>query len=141
MAPKRERSSARTNDQTCDGKSNTENTDDTNKILQLLHSLTNKIEERFDSLTNKNEERFDSPSWSLAQVYAHFNDHVADNWLARQEALRQTNVMLQRTANTCLTKDGPPNPNTVKTFIELQKLQTILRKPEPMGLSQKDREG
>lgn len=88
----------------------------------------------------KNEERFDSPSWSLAQVYAHFNDHVADNWLARQEALRQTNVMLQRTANTCLTKDGPPNPNTVKTFIELQKLQTILRKPEPIGLSQKDRD-
>jgi len=60
MAPKRERSSARTNDQMCDGKSNTENTDDTNKILQLLHSLTNKMEERFDSLTNKNEERFDS---------------------------------------------------------------------------------
>jgi len=60
MAPKRERSSARTNDQTCDGKSNTENTGDTNKILQLLHSLTNKMEERFDSLTNKNEERFDS---------------------------------------------------------------------------------
>ena len=60
MAPKRKRSSARTNDQTCDGKSNTENTDDTNKILQLLHSLTNKMEERFDSLTNKIDERFDS---------------------------------------------------------------------------------
>jgi hypothetical protein len=60
MAPKRKRSSARANDQTCDGNSNTENTDDTNKILQLLHSLTNKMEERFDSLTNKNEERFDS---------------------------------------------------------------------------------
>jgi hypothetical protein len=55
MAPKRERSSARANDQTCDGKSNTENTDDTNKILQLLHSLTNKMEERIDSLTKECE--------------------------------------------------------------------------------------
>jgi hypothetical protein len=41
--------------------------------------------------------------------------------------------MLQRTANTCMNVEGPPNPNTVKTYIELQKLQKQLRVPEPFN--------
>lgn len=88
----------------------------------------------------KKEERIEQPFWSIPHIYTHFNTHVADSWLARQEALRQTTVILQRTANTCLTKDGPPNPNTVKTFIELQKLQKMLRVPETIGASTKERD-
>ena len=92
------------------------------------------------SWQKKKEEKINHPVWSIPQIYAHFSAHVADNWLARQEALRQTTIILQRTANTCLTKDGPPNPNTVKTFIELQKLQKMLRVPEPMGCNLKERD-
>ena len=66
------------------------------------------------------------PEWSLKNVHTHFRDHVADSWFSRQEALRQTNVMLQRTANTCLTRDGPPNANVIRTFVELNKLRESL---------------
>jgi hypothetical protein len=67
-----------------------------------------------------------SPLWPMSVVYQHFTEHTADTWMSRQEALRQTNVLLKRTANTCLTRDGPPNPNTVKTFLELSKLRESL---------------
>ena len=66
------------------------------------------------------------PDWSLQNVHLHFRDHVADSWFSRQEALRQTNVMLQRTANTCLTREGPPNANVIRTFVELNKLREAL---------------
>lgn len=81
----------------------------------------------------KKEEKVTKPAWPVESVYRHFNQHVADSWFNRQEALRQTNAMLQRTANTCMNVEGPPNPNTVKTYIELQKLQKQLRVPEPFN--------
>lgn len=71
-------------------------------------------------------ESVSEPPWYINDVYSHFSEHVADIWFSRQEALRQTNCMLKRTANTCLTKDGPPNPNTVRTFVELNKLRESL---------------
>ena len=75
---------------------------------------------------NKVQTILNHPNWSLAAVYSHFSTHIADPWLSRQEALRQTNVMLRITGNTCLMGDGPPNPNTIKTFVELNKLRESL---------------
>ena len=74
----------------------------------------------------QNAINLDNPAWPVSDVYTHFSIHVADPWLSRNEALRQTNAMLKRTANTCLTRDGPPNPNTVRTFVELTKLRSLL---------------
>ena len=65
----------------------------------------------------------------------HFSVHVADSWLSRQEALRQTQAMLKRTAATCLTREGPPNPNTVRTFVELTKLIESLAGKESVATS------
>jgi len=67
-----------------------------------------------------------TPEWPVHAIYTHFSQHVADPWLGRQEALRQTNVMLKATGNRCLTNDGPPNQNTVKMFVELSKLRESL---------------
>lgn len=80
---------------------------------------------------NKTAQTLDRPEWLVHDVYIHFSEHVADPWLSRSEALRQTNSMLKRTANTCLTRDGPPNPNTVRTYVELTKLrETLIPKPK-----------
>jgi hypothetical protein len=84
------------------------------QLLNVLHWQKKKAEE------------ISYPIWPTNKVYEHFSKHIADAWLSRQEALRQTNIMLQRTANTCLTRDGPPNPNTIKTFTELTKLRETL---------------
>lgn len=75
---------------------------------------------------NKNTTTLSKPAWKVSDIYIHFSVHVADNWLNRQEALRQTQAMLKRTASTCLTREGPPNPNTVRTFVELTKLRESL---------------
>lgn len=72
------------------------------------------------------QEILNGPAWSLQNIHTHFREHVADSWFSRQEALRQTNVMLQRTANTCLTREGPPNANVVRTYVELNKLRESL---------------
>lgn len=66
------------------------------------------------------------PEWSLINIYTHFKKHIADPWLFKQEAIRQTEAMVARTAATCLTTEGPPNPNTVRTFNELVKLRESL---------------
>lgn len=75
---------------------------------------------------NKISSTLSQPIWTVQDIYSHFSVHVADNWLSRQEALRQTQAMLKRTAATCLTREGPPNPNTVRTFVELTKLRETL---------------
>ena len=75
---------------------------------------------------NKTSTTLSQPVWTVTDIYTHFSVHVADTWLSRQEALRQTQAMLKRTAATCLTREGPPNPNTVRTFVELTKLRESL---------------
>lgn len=95
-------------------------------IQKYYHDKTRPFLHDILHWQNKTSSTISQPIWKVGDIYTHFSVHVSDPWLSRQEALRQTQAMLKRTAATCLTREGPPNPNTVRTFVELTKLRETL---------------
>jgi hypothetical protein len=68
----------------------------------------------------------DEPEMTSTELYLHYKTHIKNNWLCEEETTRQVEVMLQRTADTCMTMDGPVNPNSVNTFERLVRIRHML---------------
>jgi hypothetical protein len=101
------------------------------RSITLLYNM--KIRQRIVDIKNFTPDgsgeytEFNEPYMTADEIYQHYKIHKANTWLCNEESIRQVEAMKQRTADTCMTMDGPVNPNSINSYERLIRIGQLLK--------------